>query len=235
MSTRLLYPSLMCMSPLEVRKDLRVLCRTFDGVHVDIMDGHFCRSIHLSPSFVEAIRTECELPIDVHLMVDAPGDYFDILAKSGANSVTIHIEAAVRNVHRLIYRMRELGLAVGIALCPATPVVAVEGLLSLVDMVTVLGVDPGFIGQSLVPSARLRIEHLAALREQVGGDYVIQIDGGVRSGNFESLAEAGAECFVLGKGALFDRAIDLEAAAELAQSEFRKSSVVITGEVGGID
>ena len=224
MGRRFLYPSLMCMSPLEVRKDLQILCRTFDGVHVDIMDGHFCKSIHLSPSFVEAIRSECDVPIDVHLMVDSPGDYLDQLVKCRVDSVTIHVETVVRDAHRLIYRMRESGLRVGVALCPATPVVAVEGLLSLVDMVTVLGVDPGFIGQPLIPATLSRIERLAALREDLGSEYVIQIDGGVRSWTFNSLARAGAECFVLGKGALFDRATTLESASELAAREFGGTS-----------
>lgn len=206
--------------------------QNFDGVHVDIMDGHFCKSIHLSPSFVEAIRSECDVPIDVHLMVDSPGDYLDQLAMCGVDSVTIHIETVVRDAHRLLSRMRESRLRIGIALCPTTPVLAVEGLLPLVDMVTVLGVDPGFIGQPLIPSTLSRIERLAVLREDLGAEYVIQIDGGVRSGTFNSLAEAGAECFVLGKGALFDMATTLESASEWAVREFGKLSMATVEEIG---
>lgn len=222
MNTRLLYPSLMCMSPLDIRRDLGVLCTTFDGVHVDIMDGHFCKSIHLSPAFVEAIRSECSVPIDVHLMVDTPGNYLDELAKYGADSVTVHVEAVVRDAHRVVEMGRASGLSVGLALCPTTPILAVEELLSLVDMVTVLGVDPGFIGQPLIPSTSGRIKRLVALRERLGAGFVIQVDGGVRSSNFGLLAEAGADCFVLGKGALFARNPSLEEASKLAAEEFRK-------------
>ncbi|MBI3250222.1 MAG: ribulose-phosphate 3-epimerase [Deltaproteobacteria bacterium] len=229
MNTPLLYPSLMCMSPLEVRRDLEVICRSFDGVHVDIMDGHFCKSIHLSPALVEAIRPECTVPIDVHLMVESPVDFLEDLARCGADSVTIHIESVVRDAHRMIDRLRALDVGVGIALCPTTPLSAVEDLLVLVDMVTVLAVDPGFIGQEMIPSTPSRVERLVTMREGLDADYLIQVDGGVRSANFFSLAKAGADCFVLGKGALFARRDNLEAACSATLAEFRPSSPLSAG------
>jgi D-allulose-6-phosphate 3-epimerase len=219
---RLFHPSLMCMSSLHVARDLAVLCRTFDAMHVDIMDGHFCKSIHLSPAFVEAIRPVCTVPIDVHLMVEWPAEYLDELIAYGADSVTLHIEAIGRDAHRLIHRMRLAARGVGVALCPTTPLGAVEDLLSSIDMVTVLGVDPGFIGQELVASTPLRIRRLVDLREELGADFLIQIDGGVRAENIEMLANAGADCFVLGKGALFGRAPDLESACASTASAFRR-------------
>lgn len=227
--TRLLYPSLMCMSSLHVARDLAILCRTFDAMHVDIMDGHFCKSIQLSPAFVGAIRPVCAVPIDVHLMVERPAEYLDELAAYGADSVTLHIEAIGRDAHRLIDRMRLAECRVGVALCPTTPLGAVEGLLSLVDMVTVLGVDPGFVGQELVASTPSRIRRLADLREELGADFIIQIDGGVRAQNLEMLASAGADCFVLGKAALFSRAQDLESACRSTASEFRRPEFVPGG------
>jgi D-allulose-6-phosphate 3-epimerase len=218
----LLYPSLMCMSPLDVRRDLKVLCKYFDAVHVDIADGHFCRSVQLSPGFVEAIRPECTVPIDVHLMVDVPSDFLGALARSGTDSVTIHVESAGRDANRLIAELRASDVDVGIAVCPTTPLSAIEELLRLVDMVTVLAVEPGFSGQQMSPSTLLRVERLVALRERSDTKFRIQVDGGVRSESLNGLISAGADCLVLGT-ALFARRGGFEAACGATLKEFRPS------------
>lgn len=220
--SRLLHPSLMCMSPLRVQQDLATLCTSFDAVHVDIMDGHFCKSIHLSPAFVEAIRPECTVPIDVHLMVEYPDDYLDDLIRAGADSITLHVETITGDAHRLIDKIRKAGCRAAVALRPTTPLAAVECLLPLIDMVTVLGVEPGFIGQELLPLTPARLRRLARLRDELGADFVIQADGGVRATTLDLLANAGADCFVLGRAALFGRSADLEAACRAAVIEFRR-------------
>jgi ribulose-phosphate 3-epimerase len=210
------------MSPLQVQEDLGILCQAFDAVHVDVMDGHFCKSIHLSPAFVAAIRPVCTVPIDVHLMVTEPSDYIGMLAECGADSVTIHVEVISRDAHRLIGEMRMLGLRVGVGLCPATPLSAITELLPLVDMVTVLGVDPGYVGQPLVPGTVSKIERLAALRNDMAAGFLIQVDGGVRSETLELLSSAGAEGFVLGMAALFGRGATLRSACASVLRDFRE-------------
>ena len=215
-----LLPSLMCMPLLEVKSDLEVLGEFFEEVHIDIMDGHFCESINLSPSYVREIRPIWRGTIDVHLMVDRPGIYLDELLAAGADSIVFHLESVPTSVNRLIEKVRSAGTRVGIAVCPSTPIHSVDELLSSIDRITVLGVDPGYIGQSMLPSTLKRVQYVADACKSLKSKCEVCVDGGVRWENWHGLAAAGASSLVVGRGALFDRGATIRDACVAANAAF---------------
>ena len=217
----LFSPSLMCMGYLSVGQNIAVLNNAFDYLHVDIMDGHFCRSIHLSPEYVKDISTVSKLPIEVHLMVDNPEDYIQQLIEYGANTIIVHIESAQKNIFRIIDMVHSAHRRIGIALCPSTPVENISYLLAHVDMVTVLNVDVGFWGQSLIPEMLYKIEQLKNMKSEHKYAYLIQADGGVCNTTYASLASVGVDVFVIGKTALFGKSSNLKEAVQKMLAEFK--------------
>lgn len=224
-----LVPSLMCMSLLEVKNDLGVLGSYFNEVHVDIMDGHFCESIHLSPRFVQEIRPIWQGSIDVHLMVDQPNAYLEDLIDAGADSIVFHIEAAQTKVNRLIAKVRNAGVKVGIAICPSTPIRSLDELFPQVDRITVLGVDPGYIGQDLLPGTAKRVQYVAdaCMAGELNCD--VCVDGGVRWDNWHNLVACGANSLVVGRGALFDQGGTVRDACLAATAAFRSEPAEARG------
>lgn len=215
-----LVPSLMCMSMLDVRRDLEVMEEYFDEIHIDIMDGHFCGGIHLSPNFVRDVRSVWRRHIDVHLMVERPEHFLDDIMAAGASSVAFHFEVATANVNRLIAKVRGGGIQVGIAVCPSTPIQALDDLLGQVDRVTILGVDPGYVGQPLLPAAMRRLKYLAQAKQVDNLKFDVCIDGGVRWENWHDLVCAGANRLIVGHGALFDKGETVRSACVAAIKRF---------------
>lgn len=214
-----LKPSLMCMSPLEVGSDLQQLVAHFEAVHVDLMDGHFCGSLELSPRFLSAVRSVWPGRIDAHLMLQRPGDFLSQIVAAGADTVVVHLESMARSAFRTLAEIRDLGVSVGVAVCPETPIEHVCDLLPYVDLVSVLGVDAGFAGQSMIPATLDRVAHLALLRAGSDVGFSIEVDGGVRDSTVPDLISAGADSLILGGVALFDRGCSLaESAAANRQS-----------------
>jgi ribulose-phosphate 3-epimerase len=166
-----------------------------DWIQIDVMDGHFVPNITFGPSFVEAIRRITVLPLDVHLMIEDPDRYLEVFANAGASSLTVHIEACP-DIRRTITAIRELGLSVGVALNPETPVTAVTDVLSLIDLILVMTVNPGFAGQSFIPSTLSKIRHIHSLLMDVEPRPRIQVDGGITAETAPSAASAGADVFV---------------------------------------
>lgn len=220
----ILSPSLMCMSYLQIAHDVEVLNCYFDTLHVDISDGHFCKALTLSPDYIRELRQISRIPIEVHLMVDSPNDYIEQLVDAGANAIIVHIEAMERDAFRTINRIRSMGAKVGIALCPETPFAHLVPFLQYVDIISILNVDIGFVGQPLIPEMIARTRCLAELKRQHGYDYVIQSDGGVTDSTYRLLAEAGAESFVLGKKALFSKNSNLDDACKTMQQIFTRET-----------
>lgn len=210
-----LCPSLMCLSPLNVQRDLAVLDKYFATVHVDIMDAHFCESIHLSPSYVDGIRGVWKGKIEAHLMVMDPTVLIPDLALAGADSVIVHVESAPRSLFRLLEAIRSHNMDVGVAFSPETSLELVGRVGSLVERVTLLAVDPGYVGQSLLPSTYGRVGELLHLRNEGRFGFSIQVDGGVRDSNMRELRACGADALVLGRGALFGRAASLADACDV--------------------
>ena len=166
-----------------------------DQLHVDVMDGRFVPNITIGPPVVAAVRKRTRLPLDVHLMIVEPERYISEFVAAGADMVTIHLEACT-HLQRALAQIRELGAKAGVALNPSTPASALEYVLDDLDLVLVMSVNPGFGGQSFIPSAHRKIREVRTL---LGARPVdVSVDGGVKVGLAKSLAEDGASVLVAG-------------------------------------
>jgi ribulose-phosphate 3-epimerase len=170
-----------------------------DYIHVDVMDGCFVPNITIGPPVVAALRQATQLPLDVHLMIADPDRYLDDFARAGADLICVHVEACT-HLHRTLQRIRDLGKRPAVSLNPATPPEAAHWVLEDVEMVLVMSVNPGFGGQSFIPSS---LEKIRALRETIsarGLGVDIEVDGGVVVDNAAEVAGAGANVLVSGTG-----------------------------------
>ena len=166
-------------------------------IHVDVMDGHFVPNITIGPPVVRSIRQATALPLDVHLMVSEADRFIPAFVEAGANNVTVHVEA-LQHLDRTIELVRSLGVKVGVALNPATPVTAVEHVIGLVDMILVMSVNPGFGGQEFIPYTIRKIRRLREMMDTEGLRCTVQVDGGIDMNNLEAVLGAGAEVIVAG-------------------------------------
>ena len=166
-----------------------------DQIHVDVMDGHFVPNLTMGPGIVAALKRSTRLPLDVHLMIEHPDRYLEAFVKAGASMVTVHAEVAP-HLHRTLHAIRQLGAAAGVALNPSTPPEVLQYVLDDLDLVLVMLVNPGFGGQSFIPTA---YEKIRRLRQLLGRrDTLVSVDGGVKSDNAARLAQAGAGVLVAG-------------------------------------
>jgi ribulose-phosphate 3-epimerase len=174
-------------------------------IHVDVMDGHFVPNITIGPLIVEAIRPHTQLPLDVHLMIEQPERYVADFAKAGADLITVHQEATV-HLHRLIHQIKELGVKVGVALNPATPIETIQHVLSDLDMVLLMTVNPGFGGQKFIPAVLQKIETLRQHLIVQGYQHIdIEVDGGINAVTARQVAGAGANVLVAGTAIFGER------------------------------
>ena len=171
-------------------------------VHVDVMDGHFVPNITFGPPVVKAVRPVTKLPLDCHLMIEDPDQFIPAFAEAGANMVSVHVEVC-RHLNRTLQHIIDHGMKAGIVLNPATPVEMVFEVLPMVHHVLVMSVNPGFGGQKFLPRSVERIAHLRRLREELGLNYRIEVDGGVAHDTVASVVEAGADMLVAGS-AIFE-------------------------------
>jgi ribulose-phosphate 3-epimerase len=168
-----------------------------DYVHVDVMDGRFVPNITLGPLIVEAVRRATRLPIDVHLMIDAPERYLAEFAAAGGDILTIHAEACT-HIQATLARARDLGARAGLALCPATPLAVVEEVCDDLDLLLVMTVNPGFGGQKLIPATVRKTRRAREMLERLGAEAELEVDGGVNLETVASVVEAGADVLVAG-------------------------------------
>jgi ribulose-phosphate 3-epimerase len=184
-----------------------------DLIHVDVMDGHFVPNITIGPLVVDSIRPITKLPLDCHLMIENPDQYIEAFAKAGADYITVHIEAC-RHLHRTIHLIKSFGVKAGIVLNPATPVEWIEPILSDVDMVLLMTVNPGFGGQKFISSVLPKIKRVREMADEKGLDLEIEIDGGVNEETAPLCIEAGATILVAGS-AVFNQSDRVQAIAKL--------------------
>jgi ribulose-phosphate 3-epimerase len=179
-----------------------------EWLHLDVMDGKFVPNLTFGPKTAADLRPHSSAVFDVHLMVYQPEDLIPDFARSGADYITFHAEAAVHS-HRLLQSIRNLGKKAGISIVPSTPVVLIEELLPAADLVLVMTVNPGFGGQVLIPECLDKVKNLARLREQKGLSFLISVDGGINEATAALARDAGAD--VLVAGAAFFQAPDKKA------------------------
>ncbi|MEA3546494.1 MAG: ribulose-phosphate 3-epimerase [Thermodesulfobacteriota bacterium] len=168
-----------------------------DVIHLDVMDGHFVPNLTFGPPIIKAVRKICDLPFDVHLMIENPDKYLEAYADAGADWITVHVETCT-HLHRTINRIKELGKKAGAVLNPATPLSMLDYILEDVDLVMLMSVNPGFGGQSFIPSTLDKTKALKARIDERGLNVGIEIDGGVSPKTISAIASAGANIFVAG-------------------------------------
>lgn len=168
-----------------------------DMIHVDVMDGHFVPNITIGPLVVEAVRRNTRLPIDVHLMIENPQNFVAAFVKAGAQWVSIHVEEGY-HLDRTLDQIRGLGAKAGVVLNPATPLAAIGSVLSAVDYVLLMTVNPGFGGQRFIPYCKDKIRQLRKTIDQAHSGVMLEIDGGVTVANISELSQCGADVFVTG-------------------------------------
>jgi len=168
-----------------------------DFIHVDVMDGHFVPNLTIGPLVVKAIRKATTLPFDVHLMISPVDPYIDDFVRAGADILTVHPEAGP-HLHRTLQAIRAAGARPGVALNPGTPVAAIEPVLSDVDLVLVMSVNPGFGGQAFISSQLKKIETLRKLIDASGRSVMLEVDGGVNAETAAQVVAAGADVLVAG-------------------------------------
>ena len=173
----------------------RVEAAGADLLHVDVMDGHFVPNLTIGPPVIESIRKRTRLPLDVHLMIEEPERWVETYIKSGADYVTVHVEASP-HLERTLTLIREAGARSGVALNPSTPPDVLQYVLDDLDLVLVMSVNPGFGGQSFIPTTYEKIRRLRAMLAD--RPVLISVDGGVKADNAGPLVQAGATVLVAG-------------------------------------
>lgn len=168
-----------------------------DYVHIDVMDGHFVDNLTFGSGVVAALRPRTKMFLDVHMMVENPEKYIAEYAKAGADQLSIHVEAT-NHIHGALQQVKAAGMKASVVINPGTPVEMIKPVLSMVDMVLVMTVNPGFGGQKFIPETMDKIRELVALRTEKGLNFEIEVDGGIDDKTVLEAKAAGANIFVAG-------------------------------------
>jgi ribulose-phosphate 3-epimerase len=191
-------PSILAADFTHLEREIRDMERAgADLFHLDVMDGHFVPNLTFGPLIVAAVRRCTDLPLDAHLMIEAPERFLDPFARAGANALTIHVEAA-KDVQGALARIRALGVKCGLSLNPGTDLEEIRPYLDMVDLLLVMSVQPGFGGQAFQPSSIAKVVELNTARSLNGYNYAISIDGGIVAETAIACRGAGADILVSG-------------------------------------
>ena len=166
-----------------------------DYIHVDVMDGHFVPNLTIGPVVIQSIRPATKVPFDVHLMIENPERYVEAYVKAGADIVTVHAEACT-HLDRTLQQIKSLGVKAGVSLVPSTPASALDYVMDKLDLILVMSVNPGFGGQSFIPS---QLDKIRTLRAMIGSRAIeLEVDGGINPQTAKQVIEAGANVLVAG-------------------------------------
>jgi len=183
-----------------------------DWIHIDVMDGRFVPNLTFGVKVIETVRGQTALPLDVHLMVIEPENYFESFAAAGASIMSIHVEAAP-HLHRQVYRIKELGCQAGVVLNPASPIELITAIAADIDLLLVMSVNPGFSAQEFIPASIPKVNRARRLLDDSGSREALEVDGGITRETIGAVWRAGADTFVAGN-AIFgaaDPAAEIEA------------------------
>jgi len=195
---KLIAPSILSADFSRLGEEIRAVADAgADLIHIDVMDGRFVPSITMGPLVVEAVKKCTTLPLDVHLMIENPDRYIRDFANAGADLISVHVETDL-HLNRTVQQIKEYGLRAGVALNPATPLSSIEWVLEFADMVLIMSVNPGFGGQSFIPNTLDKISALKEMTKARRPDVQIEVDGGVKAQNINTIAAAGTDVFVAG-------------------------------------
>jgi ribulose-phosphate 3-epimerase len=189
-----------------------------DWIHVDVMDGHFVPNLTMGPFIVEACRRVTKLPLDIHLMIESPENLLESFAQAGATNLTVHVETCP-NLHRTLQCIREIGCKAGVVLNPGTPMLLIEPVLHMVDLVLVLSVNPGYSGQEFLPEVLPKVSSIRQALENVNPAAHLEMDGGLNDDTLPLAIQAGANVFVAAH-AIFDYPDGIAAGIKHLRSHF---------------
>lgn len=194
-------PSLLSADFSNLERDIKMVESAGAHVlHIDVMDGHFVPNITIGPLVVDAIKKVASIPLDVHLMINNPGDYVDAFIDAGADYLTVHVEATP-HLHRVLQQIRTRGVKSGVSLNPHTPVSAITEVTNELDLILIMSVNPGFGGQAFIPESIDKVRRLSTMLTEKGADHIeIEIDGGIKLDNIKTVSDAGVDIFVSGSG-----------------------------------
>jgi len=191
-------PSILSADFARLGEELRaVTAAGADYIHVDVMDGHFVPNLTIGPVVVKALRPHSALPFDVHLMIAPVDPYIPDFAMAGADIITVHAEAGP-HLHRSLQLVKHQGKKAGVSLNPATPISAIEHVWDDIDLVLVMSVNPGFGGQSFIPSQLEKIAELRRRIDRTGRPIELEVDGGINAETAPQVVAAGADVLVAG-------------------------------------
>lgn len=212
MSNNKIAPSILAADYANFASELKRIEETSaEYVHIDIMDGQFVPNISFGADVVASMRKHSKLVFDCHLMVVNPERFVDAFAQAGADIMTVHAESTL-HIHGALQKIKKAGMKAGVVINPGTPVSAIEPVLSLVDQVLIMTVNPGFGGQAFIPEMLEKVQKVAKIRDEKGYDFDIEVDGGVDNKTIKACYQAGASVFVA--GSYLFKASDLTAQVE---------------------
>lgn len=212
---KLLSASVMCADLMNMEKSIRDLEKAgIDYLHIDLMDGSFVPNITLGFDFVNAVKRLTDIPLDIHMMVNDPARFLDLMNLGKDDYLCIHYEGDI-HAQRTLAKIRETGCKTGLALNPQTPVNCYEHLLDYMDMALVMTVSPGFAGQKIFAGAEDKVRKTRNFLDEAGFESIpIEVDGNISPENGAKLSRCGAEIFVLGTSSLFIKGKDMTESAD---------------------